>query len=84
MAKKNSGLTATYEALPKLAKILLQIFFGYIIGGIYRIVRFLETGNTVTLVVGLLFLLTGIGNGIAWVVDLITEVLNDRITVFAD
>ena len=77
-------LTEMYENLPKIAKILIQIFLGGVIGGIYRIVRFTETKNVVTLVVGLLTLFTGIGNGIAWVVDLITEILHNRITVLAD
>ena len=77
-------MTATYESLPKIAKILLQIFFGYIIGGVYRIVRFFETKNIVTLVVGILVLCTVIGNTIAWIVDLITEITSNKITVLAD
>ena len=77
-------MTKTYESLPKIAKILLQIFFGAFIGGIYRILKYLETKNIVTLVAGILVLVTGIGNAIAWVVDLVTEVLYDKITVLAD
>jgi hypothetical protein len=80
----SKGLTAAYEALPKIVKIILQLFFGWLIGGIYRIVRFVEKQNTVTLVVGILCLVTGIGNAIAWVVDLISEIKSDRITVLAD
>ena len=83
MAKKKT-LTGAYEALPKLAKILLQLFLGAVIGGIYRILRFLETKNVVTLVAGLLVLFTGVGNFIAWIVDLYTEITKDRITVLAD
>ena len=83
MAKKNT-LTGAYEALPKLLKVLIQIFLGAFVGGIYRIVRFLETKNVVTLVVGILVLVTGIGNAIAWVVDLVTEILHNKITVLAD
>ena len=80
----NSGsLTEMYESLPKLAKIVLQIFFGAIIGGIYRIIRYVETRNTVTLVVGILVLITFIGNLIAWIVDLVTEITVGRITVLA-
>ena len=81
MAK--SSITGAYEALPKLVKVLLQLFLGGVIGGIYRIVRFFETGNVVTLVVGLLTLFTGVGNAIAWVVDLVTEITSNRITVLA-
>jgi hypothetical protein len=80
----STSLTKTYEDLPKIAKILIQIFLGSIVGGIYRIVRYFETKNIVTLVVGLLVTFTGIGNAIAWVVDLVTEILNNRITVLAD
>lgn len=80
----NNSLTASYEALPKIVKILLQLFLGSIIGGIYRILRFLETKNVVTLVVGILVLVTGVGNFIAWIVDLITEITSNRITVLAD
>ena len=77
------NITKMYEDLPKLAKILLQIFLGGIIGGVYRILRFFETKNIVTLVVGILVLVTGVGNMIAWVVDLITEILYNKITVLA-
>jgi len=83
MAKKG-GLTSAYESLPKILKVILQIFFGYLIGGIYRIVRFVESGNVVTLVIGILVLVTGLGNAIAWIVDLVTEILSDKITVLAD
>ncbi len=78
----STSLTATYEALPKIAKILIQIFAGAIVGGIYRILRYLETKNTITLVAGIL---NFVGLGVVfWVVDLVTEITNDRITVLAD
>lgn len=80
----NNSLTASYEALPKIVKILLQIILGGIIGGIYRILRFLETKNIVTLVVGIIALVTGIGNAIFWVLDLITEITQNKISVLAD
>ena len=80
----NQSLTAQYEALPKIVKILLQLFLGAFVGGIYRIIRFLETKNIVTLVVGILVLCTGLGNVIAWVVDLLTEITSNKITVLAD
>lgn len=79
----NTSITEAYESLPKIVKLLLQFFLGYLISGIYRIIRFVETKNVVTLVVGLLVLFTGVGNFIAWVVDLITELFSNRITVFA-
>lgn len=80
----NNSITASYEALPKIVKIIIQIFLGGLIAGIYRILRFLETKNVVTLVVGILVLVTGIGNLIAWIVDLVTEITQDKICVLAD
>ena len=77
-------MTQAYEALPKIAKLIIQFFLGAFVGGIYRIARYFETKNTVTLVVGLLLLFTGIGNAIAWAVDFVTELLYDKITVLAD
>ena len=78
-----NSLTASYEALPKIIKVILQLFFGGLIAGIYRIIRFVETKNIVTLIVGILVLVTGIGNLIAWIVDLVTEICSNKITVFA-
>lgn len=75
------NLTKTYEDLPKIVKIILQIFLGYIISAVYRIIRFVENKNIVTLIVGILCFF-GIGF-IAWVVDLITEILYNRITILA-
>ena len=77
-------LTETYESLPKIAKIIIQLLLGSVVGGVYRIVRFVETKNVVTLVVGILVLCTGVGNLVAWIVDLITEITKNRITVLAD
>ncbi|MBO7303125.1 MAG: hypothetical protein J6U68_02950 [Clostridia bacterium] len=84
MENENKTLTAKYEELPKIAKILLQIFLGAFVGGIYRIIRYTETKNIVTLIVGILALVTGVGNFIAWIVDLVTEVTSNKITVLAD
>ncbi len=75
--------TEMYEELPKWAKILIQIFLGALVGGVYRILRYLETKNVVTLVVGILCLVPPI-SFIAWLIDLVTEIANNRITVLAD
>jgi hypothetical protein len=78
----NNSLTASYEALPKIVKILLQIFLGAIVGGIYRIIRFLETKNTTTLIAGILALVPPI-SFVFWVVDLVTEITGNKISVCA-
>ena len=83
MAKKKT-LTATYDALPMILRVIIQIIFGVVVGGIYRIVKYVEKKNIVTLIVGLVVTFTGIGNVIAWIVDLVTLILNGKYTVFAD
>ena len=83
MTNKTS-LTETYDSLPLLLRIILQIIGGVVVGGMYRIARYLETKNIVTLVVGLLTTFTGIGNLIAWIVDLVTLILNGKYTLFVD
>ena len=79
----NNSLTASYESLPKIAKILIQILLGAIVGGVYRILRYLETKNTVTLVAGILALIPPI-SVVFWVIDLVTEITGDKISVLAD
>ena len=81
---KSGSFTGAQEALPKIVKIILQLILGGIIGGIYRIIRFVETKNVVTLVVGILVLVTGVGNLIAWVLDLVTEITQNKISILAD
>ena len=78
----NQSLTAQYEALPKIVKIIIQIFLGALVGGVYRIIRFLETKNIVTLVAGIL---NFVGLGFVFqIIDLITEITKNKITVLAD
>lgn len=79
----NNSLTASYESLPKIAKILLQLILGSIVGGVYRILRYLETKNTATLVVGILALIPPI-SFVFWIIDLVTEITSNKITVLAD
>lgn len=80
----NKTLTSQFEALPKIAKVLIILFFGWIVGGVFRIIRYTETKKIETLIAGLIGCFTGVGNIAIEVVDLITEILNDKITVFAD
>lgn len=82
MANK-TPYTGAYEALPKIAKIIIQIILGAFVGGVYRIVRYVETKNMVTLVAGILTLIPPI-SFVAWVIDLITEITQNKISVLAD
>ena len=79
----NKTLTATYEELPKIVKIILQIVLGALVGGIYRIIRYTETKNVTTVVVGILALIPPV-NFVFWVIDLVTELTNNKISVLAD
>ena len=78
----NNSFTKAYEDLPKLVKIILQIFLGYLVSAIYRIIKYVETKNIVTLVVGILCFV-GLGF-IFWIIDLVTEIVSNKITVLAD
>jgi hypothetical protein len=80
----NKSITAQYDELPYLLRLIIQVVGGAVVGGIYRIVRYTETKNLTTLIVGLLATFTGIGNAIAWIVDLITLIFNGGYTVCTD
>ena len=80
----NKSLTASYNELPLILRIIIQIIGGAIVGGVYRILKFLDTRNLATLIVGLLATFSGIGNVIAWILDLFTEITANKITFFAD
>ena len=81
MAKKKSSLTKSYDGLPLIIRVLLQIFLGFLVTGIYRIVRYLESKNVTTLLVGIISLLTGGLFGILWIIDLVTLIINKKYTV---
>jgi hypothetical protein len=83
MAKKNS-LTASYDSLPLIIRVLIQIFAGVVAGGVYRIVRYFETKNLVTLLVGALVTFTGVGNVISWIIDLYTLIRDKKYSLFVD
>jgi len=74
--------TSKYDELPKWLKLLVQFFLGSLVGGVYRILRFLETKNTVTLVVAILNFV-GLGF-IFWIIDFVTMLTQNKISVLAD
>ena len=80
----NNSLTAQYNELPLLLRLIIQLVGGAVVGGIYRIIRYTESKNVTTLVAGLLTTFTGIGNLIAWIVDLVTLITKGGYTVLAD
>ena len=58
----SNSLTASFEGLDKIVKVILILFLGWLVSGLYRVIRYTETKNVVTLVVGLIALLSGVGN----------------------
>ena len=77
------NIIETYENLPKIVKVILQLFVGGIIGIVYRIIRFLDSKNTMTLVGAILFFVPVVGF-VLQIVDIVTEITKNRITVLAD
>ena len=62
------------DGLPLIAKILLAIFVGPIVYGIYRIAK----GK---LIIGVLWIITGGFFGIGWVIDIVTVIMSGKPTV---
>ena len=78
-----NSLTKFYDDLPRFARILIQVFLGSVVGGVYRILRYVENKNNTTLIAGILALVPVI-SFVFWVVDLVTVILHDKINIFAD
>ena len=78
-----SSITASYDSLPLLLRIIIQLIGGAIVGGVYRIVKFVENHNNSTLIAGIIALIPAC-NVVAWVVDLITLIVYGKYTVYAD
>ena len=72
-------LRKTLDSLPWIATLLLVIFVDGIYGGIYRITK----GDTLGIVAGIVWIVTGGVFGIGWLIDLITVIVNKKITVLA-
>lgn len=83
MANK-TYLTKEYDKLDLWIRVLIQVIAGVVAGGIYRIVRYFETKNITTLVVGLLVTFTGVGNVISWLIDLYILIRDKKYTLFVD
>ena len=70
----------SYNELPLIVKVILQIFLGWPIGAIYRIVKGVQTKDNTVLIAGILAIPLGI---IFWVIDLVTTIINNEISVLA-
>ena len=75
------GFVKAMDNLPWIVKLILCIPALDIIWAIYRIVKGAATGNVLTLVVGILWIVPGAV--ICWLVDLISVIVFKRVKFFA-
>ncbi len=79
----NETITAKIEGLNKWLKVLIFLLVGGIFSPLYRIFRYTETKNIVTLVVAIVSFVTGLAFILA-IVDIVTEITSNKVTVLAD
>ena len=72
-------LRETLDTLPWIAVLLLVIFADGIYGGLYRITK----GDTTGIVIGILWIVTGGLFGFGCIIDLVTVLVNKKITFLA-
>ena len=70
------------DALPSWAKLVLMIPFLDIFWWIYRIIRSIDSGNALCLVLGIVLLFVGIP--FWWLVDIVYDLLKGKVLVFED
>ncbi len=74
-------LTNKFDKLPLWGKILIEIFFGWLMSAAYRITRFFETRNASTLLFGALCLALF---PFMWFIDFLSVCVYGKITFLAD
>lgn len=74
-----------FEELPKAVKVLLFLFpiSGWILSSLYRFFYFAKKGGIITLVIGLVGLVSGIGIIFGWA-DALSELKFNRVTFFVE
>jgi hypothetical protein len=75
-------LIKSMDNLPWLAKIILALpVLDGIVWGIYRIVKGLDRGDTLMLIVGILWVI--LGATLLWVIDLVSVILYKKVVFIA-
>lgn len=80
-------MSAWFNNLDKIVKIILLLpWWGWIVSGVYRIVRYTETGskNSTVLVIGILCLVLPFVGFIFSIIDLISVASGKEITAMAE
>ena len=78
-----SDILNFYRELPRWARILLAIFAGGLVHGLYRIFTYVQGKNTNTLICGILCFVPIICI-VIWVADLVSIITNDKLTHYVD
>lgn len=77
-----------FNQLDKIIRIILFIpFWGWIVSGVYRILKFIDggnNGNILTLILGILSIVIPFIGLVFSIVDLVTTITNDKVTFFAE
>lgn len=77
-----------FNQLDKIIRIILFIpFWGWIVSGIYRILKFVDggnNGNILTLILGILSIVIPFIGLVFSIVDLVATITNDKVTFFAE
>lgn len=68
------------DSLPKLIKVILAVFVGFLYGGLYRLAPLTPKA----IVIAILWVFTGGFFGIGWIIDLVCVILYDKPTVLVD
>ncbi len=76
------GYVKAIDGLPWIVKLILALPGLDILYGIYRLVKGVSKNDMVLTVAGIIWIVFG-GWTILWLIDIITVVLNKKITVFA-
>lgn len=74
-------MTGRFDRLPLWSKLLTELFFGWLMASLYRIVRFFETRNTSTFMFGMLCIALF---PFAWIIDILSVGVYGRIAFLSD
>lgn len=71
-----------FDSLPSIVKILLTIFFDFVTGGLYRLMKGLDKKDVVKIVAGIIWFFTG-GCIIGWIIDIFCIIVKGKYTFLA-
>jgi len=72
----------TFDDLPFVLKVIFALPGLDFLWGIYRLLKGIDTKNTLLIIVGAIWIFAGAA--IFWIIDLVTIILNKKPTVFVD